>query len=104
MVYHSAFNEEAPGTMQQACGCFLLPFRAGSHCTAAAAEARVEADIVDEAISLFRPNAFFQHFEIRGSGDKLLIYLSLFISCCLKRTYTSLGSNGSAMHGSSVAA
>ncbi|KXZ49947.1 ARPC3 protein [Gonium pectorale] len=42
-------------------------------------------DPVDEAIELFRPNSLFKSFDIRGPGDKLLVYLILFINSCLRR-------------------
>ena len=38
---------------------------------------------MDEALNLFRANCFFRNFEIKGNGDRLLIYAILFISECL---------------------
>ena len=40
-------------------------------------------DIIDEALSLYRANCFFRNFEIKGNGDRVLIYLTLFIQECL---------------------
>ncbi|KAJ3129263.1 AMP deaminase [Nowakowskiella sp. JEL0407] len=40
-------------------------------------------DIIEESIALFRANAFFRNFEIKGGGDRILIYLTLYISECL---------------------
>jgi actin related protein 2/3 complex subunit 3 len=42
-----------------------------------------QEDIVDEAMNLFRANCFFRNFEIKGSADRVLIYLLLFIQECL---------------------
>ncbi|KAJ1822484.1 subunit of the Arp2/3 complex [Coemansia sp. RSA 2599] len=42
-------------------------------------------DAVDEALELFRPNSFFKNFEIKGNGDRLLIYIILFISQSLNK-------------------
>lgn len=42
-------------------------------------------DILDEVISLFRANAFFRNFEIKGPADRLLIYGILFVSECLNK-------------------
>ncbi|KAJ1729204.1 subunit of the Arp2/3 complex [Coemansia biformis] len=41
------------------------------------------SDAVDEALELFRGNSFFRNFEIKGAGDRLLVYVLLFISQCL---------------------
>jgi hypothetical protein len=37
-------------------------------------------DIIDEAITYFRVNVLFKNFEIRGPGDKVLVYLFVLIS------------------------
>ena len=42
-------------------------------------------DIVDEAITFFRANVFFKNFEVQSIGDKLLVYLTLYINVALKR-------------------
>jgi hypothetical protein len=34
---------------------------------------------VDEAIRLFRANVMFRNFEVLGGGDRVLVYLTLFI-------------------------
>lgn len=33
----------------------------------------------------FKPNIFFREFEIRGPADRTLIYLTLYISECLRK-------------------
>jgi len=47
-----------------------------------------EADIIDEALTVFRANSLFRNFEIYGSADRVLVYLILFISDCLNRIGT----------------
>eukprot|EP00924_Labyrinthula_sp_SR-Ha-C_P004317 maker-scaffold_3-snap-gene-20.34-mRNA-1 protein AED:0.36 eAED:0.38 QI:0/1/0.5/1/1/1/2/50/169 len=42
-------------------------------------------DIVDEGIRLFRANILFASFTVEGLADRVLIYLTYFISQCLKR-------------------
>jgi hypothetical protein len=42
-------------------------------------------DILDEALTFFRANVLFRKFEVKGSSDKLLVYLTLFVSLCLKK-------------------
>jgi actin related protein 2/3 complex, subunit 3 len=39
-----------------------------------------ENDVIDEAILLFRANCLFRHFEMKSRNDRLLVYLTLFIS------------------------
>lgn len=77
--YHSRFNEGA-SKQRHCCGCPLLPLNLKPEAAAASGP-----DIVDEAIELFRPNSLFKSFDIQGSGDKLLVYLTLYINSCLRR-------------------
>lgn len=51
--------------------------------TAAAAADTAATDIIDETLLLFRANCFFRNYEIQGGGDRVLIYLILFVSECL---------------------
>lgn len=36
-----------------------------------------QEDIIDEALSYLRANVFFRNFDVRGSADRTLIYLTL---------------------------
>ncbi|GLC36152.1 hypothetical protein PLESTB_001374900 [Pleodorina starrii] len=82
MAYHSRFNDNAD-RYRLCCGCPLIPLNNGNGASVDADGASL--DPVDEAIELFRPNSLFKNFDIRGPGDKLLVYLILFISSCLRR-------------------
>lgn len=42
-------------------------------------------DIIDEALLYFRANVFFKSFEIQSPSDRVLIYITLYASECLKR-------------------
>lgn len=42
-------------------------------------------DIIDEALTLFKPNIFFREYEIKSPADRTLIYLTLYISECLRK-------------------
>lgn len=42
-------------------------------------------DIIDEALLYFKANVFFKQFEIQSDSDRVLIYLTLFITECLKK-------------------
>jgi actin related protein 2/3 complex subunit 3 len=42
-----------------------------------------EPDIIDEAISFFKANVLFRNYEVKGPADRVLVYLTLYISQCL---------------------
>uniref|UniRef100_A0A8C0QVX7 Actin-related protein 2/3 complex subunit 3 n=1 Tax=Canis lupus dingo TaxID=286419 RepID=A0A8C0QVX7_CANLU len=44
-----------------------------------------DTDIVDEAIYYFKANVFFKNYEIKNEADRTLIYITLYISECLKK-------------------
>jgi len=44
-----------------------------------------DLDIIDEAIYYFKANVFFRTYEIKSAGDRLLIYITLYISECIKK-------------------
>ncbi|RCV42550.1 hypothetical protein SETIT_9G225400v2 [Setaria italica] len=82
MVYHSSFIDD--DSITKACGCPLLPLKTHIKDPSPASDPD-KADIVDEAITLFRANVFFKNFHVRGPADKLLIYLTFYINIALKR-------------------
>jgi len=43
-----------------------------------------EGDIIDEAMSYFKANIFFKNFDIKSDADRTLIYITLYISECLR--------------------
>ncbi|XP_003222794.1 actin-related protein 2/3 complex subunit 3 [Anolis carolinensis] len=44
-----------------------------------------DMDIIDEAICYFKANVFFKNYEIKNEADRTLIYVTLYISECLKK-------------------
>ena len=42
-----------------------------------------EDDIIDEVLLYFKANTLFKNFEIKGPADRVLIYLTLYITQCL---------------------
>lgn len=44
-----------------------------------------ELDIVDESLLYFKPNVFFKSYEIQSDADRVVIYLILYISECIKK-------------------
>ncbi|CAI9161414.1 unnamed protein product [Rangifer tarandus platyrhynchus] len=61
----------------------LLPIR--SQFKGPAPRETKETDIVDEAIYYFKANVFFKNYEIKKEADRTLIYITLYISECLKK-------------------
>ena len=49
-----------------------------------------EADVIDEALTYFKANVFFRTYEIRSEADRVLIYLTLYITDCLKKLQVRL--------------
>ena len=44
-----------------------------------------EDDIIDEVLFFFKANVLFKHFEVKGPADRVLIYLTLYITQCLQK-------------------
>ncbi|XP_071482242.1 actin-related protein 2/3 complex subunit 3-like [Diadema antillarum] len=42
-------------------------------------------DIIDEALYFFKANVFFKNYEIKNQCDRVLIYITLYITECLKK-------------------
>ncbi|XP_063470598.1 actin-related protein 2/3 complex subunit 3 isoform X3 [Symphalangus syndactylus] len=61
----------------------LLPIR--SQFKGPAPRETKDTDIVDEAIYYFKANVFFKNYEIKNEADRTLIYITLYISECLKK-------------------
>jgi len=40
-------------------------------------------DIIDEAIDYFKANVLFRNFDIQGTADTLLVYLTVYLTQCL---------------------
>ncbi|KAJ2813781.1 subunit of the Arp2/3 complex [Coemansia furcata] len=82
-AYHSSFNSVEHVRVIN--GLPLLPLLTRTRGPAPYADPSMTSDAIDEALELFRPNSLFKNFEIKGSGDRLLIYIILFTSQCLNR-------------------
>ena len=44
-----------------------------------------DIDILDEALHFFKANVFFRNYEVKNESDRLLIYMTLYITECLKK-------------------
>ncbi|RUS89752.1 hypothetical protein EGW08_002455 [Elysia chlorotica] len=61
----------------------LLPIR--TQYKGPAPKDSTDYDIIDEAIYFFKGNIFFRNYEIKSEADRTLIYITLYISECLKK-------------------
>ncbi|KAJ1961300.1 subunit of the Arp2/3 complex [Dipsacomyces acuminosporus] len=82
-AYHSNYNTAE--NVRIINGIPLLPLKTKTRGPAPYADPSMTFDAVDEALELFKPNSFFKNFEIKGAGDRLLIYIILYISQCLNK-------------------
>uniref|UniRef100_A0A7S4BNT7 Actin-related protein 2/3 complex subunit 3 n=1 Tax=Chrysotila carterae TaxID=13221 RepID=A0A7S4BNT7_CHRCT len=81
MVYHSSLNGV---DAEAACGLAILPIKTAVRGPAPAAPAESD-DVIDETLFFFKANVLFRHFELKGNADRVLIYLTLYITQCLKK-------------------
>jgi len=79
-AYHSKFTN----VPQMVGNMGLLPLRTNFKGPAAKMQG-AEEDIIDEALLYFKPNIFFREYEIKGPADRTLIYLTFYISECLRK-------------------
>ncbi|EFA77313.1 nicotinate phosphoribosyltransferase-like protein [Heterostelium album PN500] len=85
MVYHSNFNTDAG---YRSIGNYpILPLKTTHKGPAPKADPNSQ-DIIDEALELFKANILFRNFEVQGNGDRVLIYLTLYITKCLLKIAT----------------
>lgn len=79
-VYHSKF---ATSEGSQVSGLVLLQLKTEIKGPAPPGRSG-EEDIIDEAIELFRANVMFRSFEVESPADRVLIYLTVYISECIR--------------------
>eukprot|EP01117_Protostelium_nocturnum_P001043 TRINITY_DN11367_c0_g1_i1.p1 TRINITY_DN11367_c0_g1~~TRINITY_DN11367_c0_g1_i1.p1 ORF type:complete len:173 (+),score=51.68 TRINITY_DN11367_c0_g1_i1:116-634(+) len=77
-VTHSNFNNLE---VQNVCNLPILPLK--TKAKGPAPPAQEGEDIIDEALNCFKANVFFRNFEVKGAADRLLIYITLYISQAL---------------------
>ncbi|XP_071448204.1 actin-related protein 2/3 complex subunit 3-like [Hetaerina americana] len=78
-AYHSTLldHSQAVGNMA------LLPVK--TQFRGPAPPFSADMDIIDEALYFFKANVFFRTYEIKSESDRVLIYITLYITECLKR-------------------
>ena len=80
-AYHSSFGSGSERIGNLA----LLPIKTTTRGPAACLPPSSEQDIIDEALYYFKANVFFRTYEIKSESDRVLIYLTLYITECLKK-------------------
>merc|ERR1711990_1423096 len=73
------------GGSQQVGNMAILPIKTANRGPAPCLPVTEEADIIDEALYYFKANVFFRTYEIKSESDRVLIYLTLYITECLKK-------------------
>lgn len=86
-AYHSKFTNPPKLVGNMA----LLPLR--TTYKGPAPKDTSDFDIIDEAIYYFKANIFFRNYEIKSEADRTLIYITLYISECLKKLQRSSSKN-----------
>ncbi|KAK3084574.1 hypothetical protein FSP39_015671 [Pinctada imbricata] len=79
LAYHSKFTEANRHVGNMA----LMPLRTKQK--GPAPQDSSDFDIIDEAIYYFKANIFFKNYEIKSNADRTLIFITLYISECLKK-------------------
>ena len=97
MAFHSRFNAEFSNEEAESgsssrflCGCPVLEYsttgRGGSSSSRVGrGEDESSFDIVEEALYYFRANVFFRNYKLEGPADRVLLYLTMYISYVLKK-------------------
>ncbi|VDO00658.1 unnamed protein product [Rodentolepis nana] len=79
-AYHSKFTNASRRTGNMA----ILPLRTKVR-GPAPQDPSLEEDIIDEALTYFKPLTFFRNYEFKSEADRVLVYLVLYILECLKK-------------------
>jgi actin related protein 2/3 complex subunit 3 len=84
--YHSIFNKLSYSTL---CGIPYIDFKQSkipdlNYDKLKLPINEIDLDIIDEALIYFRANILFKNFPIKGDADKLLVYITVFITKCLE--------------------
>lgn len=87
-AYHSSMTSQ-----RSLSNMALLPLRITTKCRGPAPPVQDGPDVIDETIGYFRANIFFRNYEIKSDSDRTLIYITLYISECLKKLQKVTGKN-----------
>merc|ERR1712146_107653 len=92
-AYHSSFNG---ADARVVCNIPILPIKSKYRGPATPADP-AQPDIIDEAIRFFKANCLFRNYEVKGYADRVIVYLTLYISSCIKHLSTNQYDKDSAL-------
>merc|ERR1711879_917635 len=81
MVYHSSYNN---AQCRQMCNMSILPLKTKYKGPAPLLK-EDQPDVIDEALRFFKANVLFRNYEVQGPADRVLLYLTYYAKCCLKK-------------------
>lgn len=79
-----AYHSQLFNSTQVVGNTAILPFKTSFRGPAPQCAA-ADMDIIDESLYYFKANVFFRTYEIKSESDRLLIYITLYITECLKK-------------------
>mmetsp|Transcript_15134 Transcript_15134/g.26008 ORF Transcript_15134/g.26008 Transcript_15134/m.26008 type:complete len:177 (+) Transcript_15134:48-578(+) len=78
-AYHSSFNKVESRVI---CNIPILNLKTKYRGPATPADPG-QPDVIDEAIRFFKANCLFRNYEVKGYADRVIVYLTFYISQCL---------------------
>jgi actin related protein 2/3 complex, subunit 3 len=78
-----AYHAQAREYPQKVANIAIMPLRTQSR--GPAPTGNFENDIIDEALYFFKSNVFFRTYEVKSEVDRIFIYITLYITECLKK-------------------
>ncbi|KAH8397773.1 hypothetical protein KR222_000966 [Zaprionus bogoriensis] len=81
--YLQAYHSEITEFQRKVGNMAILPLRTKVRGPAPSVSA--DNDIIDESLYYFKANVFFRTYEVKSEVDRVLIYVTLYITECLKR-------------------
>jgi len=82
-AYHSSYNKDTG--FRVLCNMAILPVATQYKGPAPKPTDTTKPDIVDEALTFFKANVLFRKYDFKGNADRVLVYLTLYISQCLNK-------------------
>lgn len=82
-IIFQAYHSQIKDYSQSVGNLAILPLR--TQYRGPAPSSNIEQDIIDESLYFFKANVFFRTYEVKSEVDRILIYITLYITECLKK-------------------